>query len=108
MAKRDTLPAFCRNCDVRFACNGGCPKDRFLTAPDGEPCLNYLCDGFRLFFRHIDGPMRLMAALLRQGRSAVEVMDQLPGAPAAAMPCPGRNDPCPCGSGRKYKKCHGG
>jgi uncharacterized protein len=108
MAKRDTLPAFCRNCDVRFACNGGCPKDRFLTAPDGEPGLNYLCDGFRLFFRHIDGPMRLMAALLRQGRSAVEVMDQLPGAPAAAMPCPGRNDPCPCGSGRKYKKCHGG
>ncbi len=23
------------------------------------------------------------------------------------MPQPGRNDPCPCGSGRKYKKCHG-
>jgi len=20
----------------------------------------------------------------------------------------GRNDPCPCGSGKKYKKCHGG
>jgi uncharacterized protein YecA (UPF0149 family) len=19
----------------------------------------------------------------------------------------GRNDPCPCGSGKKYKKCHG-
>jgi SEC-C motif-containing protein len=22
-------------------------------------------------------------------------------------PRPGRNDPCPCGSGKKYKKCHG-
>lgn len=33
-------------------------------------------------------------------------------APAAnpyrrAAPKPGRNDPCPCGSGKKYKKCHG-
>jgi len=24
-----------------------------------------------------------------------------------AEPKPGRNDPCPCGSGKKYKKCHG-
>ena len=23
------------------------------------------------------------------------------------MPLPGRNDPCPCGSGKKFKKCHG-
>ena len=36
-----------------------------------------------------------------------------PEPPAAAlysqMPSqkPGRNDPCPCGSGKKYKKCHG-
>ncbi|MDE3076565.1 MAG: SEC-C domain-containing protein, partial [Chloroflexota bacterium] len=27
--------------------------------------------------------------------------------PAAAGVKVGRNDPCPCGSGRKYKKCHG-
>jgi len=26
---------------------------------------------------------------------------------AHATPTPGRNDPCPCGSGRKYKKCCG-
>jgi uncharacterized protein len=107
LAKRDALPAFCRACDVRFACNGGCPKDRFVSAPDGEPGLNYLCEGFRIFFRHIDAPMRLMASLLRQGRSAVEVMDLLPAAPSSAA-APGRNDPCPCGSGRKYKRCHGG
>ena len=24
-----------------------------------------------------------------------------------AIPKAGRNDPCPCGSGKKYKKCHG-
>jgi preprotein translocase subunit SecA len=24
-----------------------------------------------------------------------------------ALPKVGRNDPCPCGSGKKYKQCHG-
>lgn len=69
-AKLDTLPAYCRSCDVRFACNGGCPKDRFLTTPDGEPGLHYLCEGYQRFFRHVDEPMQVMAALLRNGRDA--------------------------------------
>jgi uncharacterized protein len=76
-AKRDGLPRFCRACSVRFICNGGCPKDRTLTTPDGEPGLNYLCDGYKAFFTHIDGPMRLMAGLLRQGRAPAEVMELL-------------------------------
>lgn len=73
-AKRDTLPAFCRRCDVRFACHGGCPKDRFTMTPDGEPGLHYLCASYQLFFRHVDRPMRVMAAALRGGRTADEVM----------------------------------
>ena len=43
--KHDTLTRFCRDCDVRFACNGGCPKDRFATSPYGEPGQHYLCPG---------------------------------------------------------------
>jgi uncharacterized protein len=73
-AKADTLPAYCRHCEVRFACNGGCPKNRFLETPDGEPGLNYLCSGYKAFFTHIDRPMGLMAQLLKQGRYADEVM----------------------------------
>jgi uncharacterized protein len=65
LAKRDTLPRYCRDCNVRFICNGGCPKDRFVNTPDGEPGLNYLCRGYKLFFNHVDGPMRAMAARLR-------------------------------------------
>lgn len=73
-AKRDSLPAFCRRCDVRFACHGGCPKDRFTTTPDGEPGLHYLCPSYQLFFRQVDRPMRVMAAALRAGGDADEVM----------------------------------
>ncbi len=73
-AKRDALPRFCRECPVLFACNGGCPKDRFVKAPDGEPGLNYLCEGLRSFFTRIDRPMRTMAGLLRQHRSPALVM----------------------------------
>ena len=62
-------------CDVRFACNGGCPKDRFLTTPDGEPGLHYLCAGYQRFFRHVDEPMRVMAGLLRRGQDATGVRD---------------------------------
>ena len=74
LAKRDTLPRYCRECPVRFACHGECPKDRFITTPDGEPGLNYLCAGYKAFFTHIDRPMRLMADLLQRGQAPAQVM----------------------------------
>jgi len=102
-AKRDTLPRYCLDCDVRFACHGGCPKDRFATAPDGEPGLHYLCPGYKEFFGHVTGPMRAMSALLRARRPAADLM----AAYARADARRGRNDPCTCGSNRKWKRCHG-
>jgi uncharacterized protein len=80
LAKRDTLPRYCQTCSVRFACHGECPKNRFLSTPDGEPGLNYLCAGYKAFFTHIDRPMRMMADLLRQGRYADEAMALLSAA----------------------------
>ncbi len=110
-AKRDTLPRYCRECDVRFICNGGCPKDRILRTPDGEPGLNYLCEGYKAFFRHIDRPMRLMADELAAGRAPANVMGILAAEDVVLLnqriARAGRNDPCPCGSGRKFKHCHG-
>jgi uncharacterized protein len=73
-AKRDRLPRYCRECEVRFICNGGCPKDRVRRTPDGEAGLNYLCEGYKSFFKHIDEPMKLMAGLLRAGRPASEIV----------------------------------
>jgi len=74
LAKRDTMPAQCRDCDVKFACYGGCPKDRFALTESGEPGLNYLCAGYLAFFRHIDQPMKVMAERLRAGGEAADVM----------------------------------
>ena len=105
--KRDTLPRYCRECEVRFACHGECPRNRFILTPDGEPGLNYLCAGYKAFFNHIDKPMKMMADLLRNGRYADEVMAQLATEEAALYAHVGRNEPCPCGSGKKYKQCHG-
>lgn len=72
--KRDTLPQYCRECEVRFVCNGGCPKNRILTTPDGEAGLNYLCAGYKAFFNHINQPMRMMTKLLYSRRPARDVM----------------------------------
>jgi uncharacterized protein len=72
--KLDTLPEFCRKCEVRFACNGECPKHRFIRTPDGEEGLNYLCAGYNRFFRHIDPYMRTMGVLVRGGSEAAEIM----------------------------------
>ena len=73
-AKSAKLPRYCRECSVRFACHGECPKHRFISAPDGEPGLNYLCAGYKRFFQKIDSPMRTMAALLQMGRAPAEIM----------------------------------
>jgi uncharacterized protein len=108
--KQTTLPKYCRDCDVLYACNGGCPKDRFISTPDGEPGLNYLCAGYKKFFQHVEKPMRMMAGLLEAKRAPAEIMrmyaqqDEVWRAAAKKV---GRNEACPCGSGRKVKHCHG-
>jgi uncharacterized protein len=78
-AKSGSLPRYCRECPVRFACHGECPKHRFLHTPDGEPGLNYLCAGYKKFFKHIDAPMKTMAALLDLQQAPASIM-QMPSA----------------------------
>ena len=108
--KRDSLPQYCLDCDVRFACHGECPKNRFITTPDGEPGLNYLCAGFKQFFHHVDEPLKMLLGLMNDGRPASDVMEMIARQELPfydALQQAGRNDLCPCGSGHKVKRCHG-
>jgi uncharacterized protein len=111
--KSRTLPEYCRKCEFLFTCHGECPKNRVLTTPSGEPGLNWLCAGLRAFYAHTERPMRIMAELLKCGRYADEIMPMLAAEVAVklkkkASASTGRNDPCPCGGGKKFKRCHGG
>jgi len=73
--KEAGLPSDCRACDVRFACNGECPKHRFTKTASGEYGLNYLCAGYKHFFHHIDPYMRFMAEELKHKGAPARVMD---------------------------------
>ncbi len=95
-AKLDTLPGYCLKCEVLDMCNGECPKNRFIESPDGETGLNYLCEGYRLFFNHCTPFVSELAKIWR--RSNFEAVSN-------RETRAGRNDPCPCGSGKKYKQC---
>jgi uncharacterized protein len=76
-------------------CHGGCPKYRFIRTPEGEAGLNYLCAGLKRFFLHSRAPIERIASREKAPR------------PRTAPADVGRNDPCPCGSGLKFKKCCG-
>jgi uncharacterized protein len=104
-SKQETLPRYCRGCEVLDMCNGGCPKDRIIPTPDGEPGLNYLCEGYRRFFNHSRPYTQRMAQLAWAGKQPEQLMDELRAEKAKSLAMAGRNDPCPCGSGRKFKKC---
>ena len=103
-AKLDTLPRYCQECEVRTMCNGECPKNRFLHTPDGEAGLNYLCEGYKRLFTHCRPFVaEVVAEWRRQSQKQKMPLGQDVG--TRTSPKPGRNDPCPCGSGLKYKKC---
>jgi len=112
MDKRDTLPQYCMDCEYRFACHGECPKNRILKTPTGESGLNYLCKAFKMFFAHVHPYMQYMGDELAKKRPPANVMQwarKLDQKKAGINPNPqsvvGRNDPCPCGSGKKFKSC---
>jgi uncharacterized protein len=107
LAKRDSLPRQCRECDVLAQCHGGCPKDRFVRAADGDEGLNYLCPAFKRFYRHC-APFAAQVSTERRAPTLAELVPEPPtgGAqPGVAAARTGRNAPCPCGSGKKLKHC---
>ncbi|MBN2029155.1 anaerobic sulfatase maturase [bacterium] len=102
--KWESLPRYCQMCEVREMCNGGCLKNRFVQIPDGEPGLNYLCAGYKTFFIHcrpfVEEVTRQFHHQSTGRQNSRTDAEKIPTSPKT-----GRNDPCPCGSGLKYKNC---
>jgi uncharacterized protein len=107
-SKRDSLPRYCRECEVLAMCNGGCPKDRFIRTPDGEAGLNYLCAGYKRFFIHSRPLLKNMVELWEADQPVEKLMEAVRAEDAGASAQVGRNDLCPCGSGKKFKRCCAG
>lgn len=102
--KYQSLPQECLNCKVNFICNGGCPKNRIIKTEDGEEGLNYLCSGYKQFFKYIDPYMKEVILRLKKRQSPPTIQKELRGIQRNIWKAE-RNDLCPCGSGKKYKKC---
>jgi uncharacterized protein len=108
--KRNKLPAYCLMCKVRYACHGECPQHRFMVTPDGKSGLNYLCEGYKQFFHHVEPYMEYMSKELKAKRAPSNVMQWIRNKENQVVKpvTPERNDPCPCGSGKKFKNCCAG
>jgi uncharacterized protein len=106
IAKSEKLPEYCRRCEYLGLCYGGCPSDRCKKTPGGKSGLNWSCEGYRMFYDYSRPVFTAMAEALRNHLSAAEYQRFMnrPGGSQHRRQI-GRNDPCPCGSGKKYKHC---
>lgn len=78
LMKETALPRQCRECRYGFACHGECPRNRFAVSADGEPGLNYLCEGYMRFFDHVAPYMEFMKSELEAGRPPSNVVNFRP------------------------------
>lgn len=105
LQKKDGLTPQCRVCPWLTLCHGGCPKDRFALSTDGDAGQYYLCNGLRSFFSYAVPRLRDAMALSARHKGRQEIMDLLTQKERELYRGVSRNDPCPCGSGKKFKQC---
>ena len=114
--RKQHLPETCFSCEYKAFCHGGCPKHRSMGGEIPEPTI--LCESYKLFYGHSLDRLKWLAGYLQRGQQPPDPetpqrQQTPPREPAMAMAGGGgkqrvkRNDPCPCGSGIKYKNCHG-
>ena len=103
--KKDALTAFCRACPWLNLCHGGCPKDRFISSPDGEAGHYFLCEGLRMFYAYAVPRLKRAMTLASQGKNRHDIMNLLIEEERRKYAAVSRNDICPCGSGKKFKQC---
>jgi len=98
------LPVECKTCEWLRFCYGGCTKDRIRDPRDQK--LNHFCQSYKMFYKHADPYLKKLAADWKQ-QQAITTENENVQQTMVNVGKIGRNDPCPCGSGKKYKKCCG-
>lgn len=106
----------CSRCAYLKYCSGDCVKQRFGAGRNPSE-LSRLCSGWRQFYAHSVPELEKLALSVIRSKESQPHPRLPPGrrrphttlqsCDAIRYPSPGRNDTCFCGSGKKYKKCHG-
>ncbi|NVM37395.1 MAG: anaerobic sulfatase maturase [Candidatus Lokiarchaeota archaeon] len=87
----------CNSCPFINLCHGDCPKLR-IGSPQSSNILSVLCKGWKKFYTHTLPRFRIIADRIKnryEKNSLIQIKSKKVG----------RNSPCPCGSGKKYKNC---
>lgn len=104
-SKRENLTTQCKECQWLPMCGGGCPKDRFSSSKDGESGQYFLCSGLETFFSYSVPKLKELMEMRKSGRTTKEIQDEFRRQERERWAHVGRNDLCPCGSGKKAKNC---
>jgi uncharacterized protein len=100
LQKKPTLPQKCQSCEWLSFCHGGCPRNREETRWGDDATtvdVDYFCASYQQVYRYGHDRMMKLARTIKAQRLA--------GYKRRGGKLPGRNDPCICGSGKKFKKC---
>jgi len=101
--RKHPLPAQCQTCEWKSLCKGGCPRNRFILE-DGSLTPEYFCQSYKQFFSYANNRLRSLSERITNYQRYFQWLNTVLN---EHKPTPGRNDPCPCGSGWKYKLCCG-
>lgn len=101
--KKSELPGVCEKCEYGFICNGGCLRSRINF--EGGERKEYFCDSYKQFFGYVNPFMKIIVNDLKTKGNYEDTKKKLNFVYQTKWKNAGRNLPCPCGSGEKYKKC---
>ncbi len=103
--EKSNLSDQCKNCPWLRFCFGGCPKDRQRNP--GDKNLSLFCQAHKMLFEHAHPTFLQIAEDWKRLHCGDNKSDQIRHLAKKGELKIGRNDPCPCGSGKKFKKCCG-
>ncbi|MHA1268259.1 MAG: anaerobic sulfatase maturase [Candidatus Helarchaeota archaeon] len=94
---KQKMSSICMDCHWKNICNGGCLKDRYFYN-NIDKNRTYYCIAYKKFFTYSYKWFKNMQIKIQRERNLPikSIINKI-----------NRNDICPCGSGLKYKKCHG-